>query len=535
MQIRLILVLKRQIGGIYLKKYITKEWLLFYSFIIISIVLMCFHEPWRDEAQVWLYVRDNSLWGLFTHLHFEGHPFVWFLLVFPLAKLGLPYASMFVLCLILSSVTVWLIAFKSPFHYVVKILIIYSCLIAYQYNIVARNYVLLPLFLVAIAVLFKERYSSKPLLYGILLALLANSHIFGALAVLIILFYDLLFYFIPQIKKDIRKIPQILHKALPAIIPVFIGFLVLLITLSGKKYFYGSTPQISHIMNLEFFNSASNLIYSSFRGYSIMEGYQSIVFLVQMGLVRPIHVAFIIVYDTIIPTCIIFLLLYKLKPAFMGVLIVIGVTIFSYLGTPSGYRHLGIIVIFIGFAFWVEMTTQDDAPNISKRWSHLTGKIRILFIIPIGILLLYGTFMFVQFSVSDITKPYSTSKETAAFIKNTGYDNKNVQLVTTAAPQVTSILPYLHNIKNMTIPYCGEKVSYMPWDQNYIKYTNVHNDADTAFNLARDYGKKNTKTILVILSTQNVKTPADFTKIYDNTKTSTICGDEFYCIFLYKR
>ncbi len=497
---------------------------------------MCFHEPWRDEAQVWLYARDNSLFGLFSHLHFEGHPFVWFLLVFPLVKLGLPYASMFVLCFLLSTVTVWLITFKSPFHYIVKVLVVFSCLIAYQYNIVARNYVLLPLFLTIIAVLFKERYGSKNLLYGISLALLANSHIFGALAVMIILLYDLLFHFLPNAKGDFKKWIALLHKALPAIIAVAVGCLILLLTLSGKKYFYGATPQIKHIMSPNFFNSASNLIYSSFRGYSIMDGYPSIVFLVQMSMVPwGIHNLFIIIYDIVIPISVILLLLYKLKPAFMGLMIVIGVTIFSYLGTPIAYRHLGIIVLLIGFAYWVEYSTHEDAPNISRRWSHLTGKINKVFVVSISILLLYGTFMFVQFSVTDIVKPYSTSKETANFIKKSGYDTKNVQLVTTSAPQTTSVLPYLKNIKYMTMPYSGDKVSYMRWDQNFVRYQKVQNNAEVAFDLARDAAKQSTKTILVILSVQNVKTPNDFTKLFDNTKSTPICGDEYYCIYIYKR
>ena len=57
------------------------------------------HEIWRDEAQVWLVVRDLNLFGIIDHVRIEGHPLLWYFIVMLPAKLKLPVFSMQVLSL----------------------------------------------------------------------------------------------------------------------------------------------------------------------------------------------------------------------------------------------------------------------------------------------------------------------------------------------------------------------------------------------------------------------------------------------------
>lgn len=61
-------------------------------YAVVVIVVMCFHEPWFDEAQSWLIARDCS-WHdlLLVRPHYEGHPPLWWLLLAIPARLGVPY------------------------------------------------------------------------------------------------------------------------------------------------------------------------------------------------------------------------------------------------------------------------------------------------------------------------------------------------------------------------------------------------------------------------------------------------------------
>ena len=66
--------------------------LTFAAYLALVVVVMCFHEPWFDEAQSWLIARDSSFADLLTlRPHYEGHPPLWTLLLSIPAKTGVPY------------------------------------------------------------------------------------------------------------------------------------------------------------------------------------------------------------------------------------------------------------------------------------------------------------------------------------------------------------------------------------------------------------------------------------------------------------
>jgi hypothetical protein len=68
------------------------------KFVIISIYVIYFlvslgtlmeHVLWRDEAQAWLIARaSNSLPELVSNLRYEGHPILWYLVIWPFAHLS---------------------------------------------------------------------------------------------------------------------------------------------------------------------------------------------------------------------------------------------------------------------------------------------------------------------------------------------------------------------------------------------------------------------------------------------------------------
>lgn len=130
--------------------------LAFVLYIAIIAIVMCFHEPWFDEAQSWLIARDSSLTDIISvRPHYEGHPPFWNLLLAIAAKNGVPYEfgikGIQLVCA--SLLGAWLI-FKSPFKHASSLatfLIPFTYFACFQYGVTSRPYALLCLSLLVAA------------------------------------------------------------------------------------------------------------------------------------------------------------------------------------------------------------------------------------------------------------------------------------------------------------------------------------------------------------------------------------------------
>ena len=146
-------------------------------FIGTTLSLLLNHEPYRDEAAIWLMARDTpDIGSLFNLMGYGGHLALWPFIVFLLTKSGLPYFSMAVVhsLLILTAITVFIK--YAPFSRTQKMLFAFGYYPLYEYNIIARSYVLSVLFLFLIALLYKNRFR-RPVLYSLLILLLANTNV----------------------------------------------------------------------------------------------------------------------------------------------------------------------------------------------------------------------------------------------------------------------------------------------------------------------------------------------------------------------
>ena len=119
-----------------------------YGVVVLAIVPV--HEPWRDEAHTWLIARDLSYGGMIQQMHYEGYPALWFWMQAPLAKLGLPFASLGVLNALCATFAVAVMVFFSPFALWQKALIAFSYGLFCYYGMVWRCYSLLILALFSV-------------------------------------------------------------------------------------------------------------------------------------------------------------------------------------------------------------------------------------------------------------------------------------------------------------------------------------------------------------------------------------------------
>jgi len=148
------------------------------GFAVITAFVAAHHEPWRDEADAWLVVRDIDFAHFFDWTRHAGTPALWYGLLAPLARLGLPYESQKGLHLIVATVAMAIFAARAPLSRLTKVLAIFSYYFAYEYSVIVRSYALAILLVFAAAALWRVR-AERPIAIGIVLALLCNTNAQG--------------------------------------------------------------------------------------------------------------------------------------------------------------------------------------------------------------------------------------------------------------------------------------------------------------------------------------------------------------------
>lgn len=150
------------------------------AYAIAVLLVTAFHEPWRDEADVWLMVRDNDPRSLYSLLRHSGTPGLWHLLLMPWAKAGVPYAAESLLHNAIAIGAAAVVLACAPFPKWVRLLLVFSFYPGFEYSVVARSYGLTMLMLFGLAALDGQRLR-RPVVFGGLIGLLANTNAHGFL------------------------------------------------------------------------------------------------------------------------------------------------------------------------------------------------------------------------------------------------------------------------------------------------------------------------------------------------------------------
>lgn len=137
------------------------------------------HEMWLDETHHWLLGNDShSLRELLHNARYEGHPPLWNLLLYTLSTFTQHPFAMQVLNGIIATTAVLLFVHRAPLPVMLRVATTFSYFIFYEYGIISRNYALVFLLLVIVALLFPER-QKRFFLFCFVLLLLASTHLFA--------------------------------------------------------------------------------------------------------------------------------------------------------------------------------------------------------------------------------------------------------------------------------------------------------------------------------------------------------------------
>ncbi len=112
-------------------------------FAVLGFIGILHHEMWRDEMQAWLLAKDSpSLAALYQNTLYEGHPLLWHVCLYGLAKISHNPFIMQTFHLLLSTASFALIVTTSPFSWLQKRLFGFSYFIFYEYSVISRSYAL---------------------------------------------------------------------------------------------------------------------------------------------------------------------------------------------------------------------------------------------------------------------------------------------------------------------------------------------------------------------------------------------------------
>lgn len=441
---------------------------MFAVYAVLTLIGTLNHELWFDEAQAWNIARDNDIPGIIAQMAHEGHPFLWFFILHLFAVMGFTADILPVISWAITCITVALILWKAPFKPLMKGAIIFSGGFLFYWSVTSRPYCLSVLFLVLLAIVYPKR-QERPVVFGLLVGLLANTHIMmcglvGMLGIYMIIDLFTLWKSSPMKSNIMRLI---------GLATAGIGVLALIIPLLGsfKSVNVGNERELTPSV-------IAQLTYMSFPDTGCQMLFDS-----RMDILPPTLSYIIIMLFGAVFVLLMILLRHYRRQFFMQLLFTVFYIITSEIMWFSLPSRAFIYLFGFVFCFW---TAQSEQPvyrtpkqldeKLSKPLRALLEWLRrrdidfhrsylaLLFVyyiatIPAGAVLLF----------SDYTQDYSQSKKAAEFIKNELPEDSVIVVTSEVFSEYTAYLP---GVEFYSINY-NEFVSYMfqtkPEKAEYVK------------------------------------------------------------------
>jgi hypothetical protein len=145
----------------------------------LSLIGILHHEIWLDEAHSFLIARDSASFSeLVSNTRQEGHPMIWYIILWFLTKITHDVFYMQFVHIVISTLGIFLMFHFSSFGKLKKVLFAFSYYFFYEYNIISRNYAIC-IFCVTLFCILLCRENRNYILIAFILLLLSNSHFLG--------------------------------------------------------------------------------------------------------------------------------------------------------------------------------------------------------------------------------------------------------------------------------------------------------------------------------------------------------------------
>ncbi|NOY75001.1 MAG: hypothetical protein GXP32_04325 [Kiritimatiellaeota bacterium] len=405
-------------------------WSIFLLYAGFTFALVIYHEPWMDEGQAWLIARDLSISGVFSQMQYEGTPALWHFLIMPLAKSGLPYFSMRLLHYIIALVIVWIALFKSPYPIYLKVVLVFSFMLGFEYVVVARNYSISLLLIFILAHLHDGRLKS-PWIYAVSLGLLFNTnvHSFGLAAAMTA-------GFIYALCRESGKSNS--RKILFCAIPLVAAFLAMLQLISS--------PDNIHFGMFQNFDLEALFV-------ALVDGFTAVDF---QGCVADGVLSLLLLS--------LFWFVYVLwrERAFHPLMVMISsyawlfyIFVFKHSGS---FRHHVFLLITVLYCLWILLSS-------SPKMKHRDG-LCWAFSLP----LLCSIWVTLNFAILEFQGPFSRSSDVAEYIKDSGSTYQS--FVCHQSYYACGILPYRPERK-FWYPDIRSYGTFITWNKDFRENQNI--------------------------------------------------------------
>ncbi|MBS1564931.1 MAG: hypothetical protein JST39_11115, partial [Bacteroidetes bacterium] len=173
-------------------------------------VAMSRHELWGDELQAWNLAKGSlSYHDLIVNTRFEGHPPVWFTMLWAVSKYTHDFAWVQALQVLICCAAVFLLLFYSPLSLRTRLLLPFGYYFLFEYAVLSRNYMIAVLLVFCLCLVLRKAAGRKLLLYYYaLLFLLTCTHM-----LILPLAAGLHLYFLWQLKEHGQKTVMLLLHA----------------------------------------------------------------------------------------------------------------------------------------------------------------------------------------------------------------------------------------------------------------------------------------------------------------------------------
>jgi len=155
-------------------------WGVFILYVIVLSFTIAHHELWGDEIHSWNIAKaSTSFSDLISNTRYEGHPPLWYTILWSISKLTHNVDYIQLTQLIIASLVVFLVMFFSPFPLITRILIPFGYFFLFEYGVLSRNYAIGVLLAFCICIILHKNFKYKLPVYYVLLFLMSNTHPLG--------------------------------------------------------------------------------------------------------------------------------------------------------------------------------------------------------------------------------------------------------------------------------------------------------------------------------------------------------------------
>lgn len=427
-------------------------WIVFSVYSLAVLFGVINHEPWGDEAQAWLIARDNTIAGIFKTLPAEGHPPLWYLILYPFAQAGVPHHILDFISGGVMIAAVYLLLFKTKVNPLLKLALPFSYFFFYEYAIVGRNYCFYVFFITAIIALYDKRFE-KPLLFALCVVGLYNSHV---------LVFTFAFGIMMLFLWDGMQQKKLNGSVLGSFVLMCIGGLYLIpyLFMSSMVRFY-QTKILDH----------ADLAKTAITNGLSLTG-------------NPLFLLLFIV--------LIVLLAQRTKPLMLLLLGLAGTLYIISFRYATTTRHHGVLFIIIFGAYGIASYYKDDALNGLKNVQQDLYKFGIWAICIAVAAQLPSTLK--KYS-DDITTLNSDAKDAAEFLMDR--KDKHETIVGYEATSVLSLLPYMPKGSQFYYAECQRYGSFYVYDSCFMKEIWAY-PVDYAVKVSHDNFKDLNKVVLLL-------------------------------------